>query len=520
MMRVILLALQYRERGDRRVESHRAHFQEAKMNEHHHHESDHSRDIIVSLFHQPPVSSIDLRKRLENIDRFHARQLVVDRLADKTVSDRDGPIILAVLDVLGVGDERRRLTNIALDQEREPRIRMWAAMSLAAEDPRMMDLLITELGPEGMAHLAENAVIELMTVQNPEKLGKTIRRALEEWHQELSAEKLLSRIEVCRQGLGISCADAYEETLRSPRIGNLRRKILDFFVDEGSDEGILFLEHLRTTAKKPTEKRALQATLLRLRSAQIDPHATDRQQTNGRALVSNCDGQGGFIVLGIFDNADSTQSISELYIHTDGEIRDGVVHPRLTRDNARKVVEELQQHTHCYFAEVPPEKGATLVFFGLERTGLMADIERREVRQAIRLFRRCLTQGGFETAPTRLPTEKLDLEKIRNLLSRPEYEETWMFDLNDLSNLGIKVEEVFEPDEEWITECAAQIGGTELARRVLAMAEHMAKWHSWKGETDESALLIAMADDVAARNEKSLLLHVMLERSADWIHAD
>ena len=478
-------------------------------------------DIIDGMFVHPPVSSIDVRKRLLDVDRGLGRQLVVDRLAAKSVGDRDGPIILAVLDVIGVGEERRRLTGIALDPEREPRVRMWAAMSLAGEDPRMMDLLITEIGPEGMAHLAENALIELLTIQNPLKIGRTIRRALEEWHHGLSSEKLLLRIDVCRQGLGISCAEAYGEVLESPRIRKLHSRILDCFVEEGSDEGIMFLENLRASAANAETRRTLQATLLRLRSAQIDPRSVQRRETGGgRALVSNCDGQGGFIVLGIFDNTDGTQSISELYIHADGEIRDGVVHARLKPADAGRVIEDLQSNTHCYFAEVPAEKGATLVFFGLERTGLLMDIERLEVRQAIRLFRRCFDSTNGEPKPSRMPRDKLKREAIRELLARPEYEDTWLLDLSDLSNLGITIQEQPTDDETWIKNCATQIGGTEIARRVLAMAEHMAKWHSWKGEQDASALLATLADDVAERTSQSLLLHVMLERLADWIHAE
>ena len=481
---------------------------------------DMTQGIMSALFEHPPVSSIELRKRLVDVDRGFARRIVVDRLAAKHVADRDGPLILAVLDVIGVGEERRRLTGIALAPEREPRVRMWAAMSLAGEDPRMMDLLITELGPEGMAHLAENALIELMTIQNPLKLGKTIRRALEEWHRDLSSEKLLTRIEMCRQGLGVSCAEAYGETLKSPKVGQLKQKILDYFVAEGSDDGILLLETMKAAASKSSERRTLQAALLRLRSAQIDPRKTATSAMDGRALVSNCDGHGGFIVLGIFDNADGTQSISELYIHADGEIRDGVVHARLSPEYADKVVEELQENTHCFFADVPVEKGATLVFFGLERTGLLMDIERREVRQAVRLFKRCFNQGNPEQADMRRHESAIEKDDIRRLLSRPEYEDTWLFDLNDLSDLGITFNEETTSGEDWIKSCAAQIGGTDLSRRVLAMAEHMAKWHSWKGEEDASHLLSALADDVAERNENSILLHVMLERLADWIQAE
>ena len=480
---------------------------------------DKTRRVIDKIFDQPPVSSIDLRNRLVDVNRPLSRKLMVDRLARRGVSDREGPLILAVLDVLSVGDERRRLTAVALDAKREAKVRMWAAMALAGEDPRMMDLLITELGPEGMAHLAENALVELMTIQNPVKIGKTILRALEEWHHELSAERLLARIDICRQGLGLSCAEAYDDAMRSPKLRKLRRVILDLFVAEGSDEGISYLETLKSDAAKPADRRDLQATLLRLRSARIDPKQLDKR-TSGRALVSNCDGHGGFIILGVFENPDHTKSISELYIHADGAIRDGVVHARLNDEDTERMIAHLRKNTHCYFVEVPVERGATLVGYGLERTGALADIERREMRQAIRFFRRVNLRDNSDADAKTSSKDSLNADDIRAVLARPEYEDTWLFDLSDLAGLGISLGDEGHTDDDWINACAAQIGGTELSSRVLAMAEHMSKWHTWKGEQEEAALLSAMADDIAEKSEDSLLLHVMLERFADWVHAE
>jgi hypothetical protein len=140
--------------------------------------------------------------------------------------------------------------------------------------------------------------------------------------------------------------------------------------------------------------------------------------------------------------------------------------------------------------------------------------------EIIRLFQQCFIQGSADTLPVKATRTKPDISEIRQLLSRPEYEDTWLFDVSDLSNLGISVSQESDSEGDWVRQCAAQIGGSELADRVLAMAEHMAKWHSWKGEEDASALLATLADDVAERNKDSLLLHVMVERLADWIHTE
>jgi hypothetical protein len=142
------------------------------------------------------------------------------------------------------------------------------------------------------------------------------------------------------------------------------------------------------------------------------------------------------------------------------------------------------------------------------------------MRQAIRLFKRALEQEGEENGTDTTAKKNLDAAEIRDVLARPEYEDTWLFDLSDLASLGISLGDENHADTDWINECAAQIGGTELSDRVLAMAEHMAKWHTWKGEQEAAALLSAMADDVAEKSANSLLIHVMLEKFADWIHAE
>lgn len=468
-------------------------------------------DATADLFAGPPKSSIDLRERLAPLHHPTVREAVVDKLEGADLSDRDGPLILAILDVIGIGDERPRLISIALNSRGEARVRMWAAMALAGDDPRMMDLLVTELGPEGMAHLAENALLDLITIQQPSRIGTTVVRALEEWHRDLSADRLLNRLEACRIGIGVSCVEAYGPSLLTRRLESLRPQILDFFVAEASDEGAEFILALRER-NDIGDRNKLQSALLRLRSAVIDPeHRTDR--FDGLGYVSNCDGNGGFIVLGVFDNPDATKSVSELYLHVQGDILDGVIHPRLRPEQTAEVIDQLKDDAGCHFVSVSMEETAALVAIGLDKTGTADDAERGEVRQALRLFARALPMPFVSEPPSPDFHSSLSKAAVEALLARVEYEDTWVFDASDLQAEGITLNESETPSAAWIQEATKRIAASGRREQIVAMAEHMAKWHRWNQEQDVSIFLTALAEDVRRSPDGGYLIHVMLERS-------
>ncbi len=467
---------------------------------------------MKGLFSSPCASRTELRERIANINLSCARRLVVNHLFSQDLAERHGPLILAVLDEIGIGEERPRLMELALDIRRAPRVRMWAAMALAGKDPNMMGLLIDDLGPGGMADLAENAVVELITIQSPERVGGTILRALSEWHRDPHSARLLRRIDACRKALGISCADAYHESLESNSLGGLRGKLLDYFVREGSEEGIALLERMRQETADEEEGRLLQSALLRLRSTRIDP-IKHKSEGKGRALVSNCDGQGGVLVLGIFENPDGTHSVSELYIRAGGGIIEGGVHGRIDRRSSDGIVRHHELDTNCLFVETTLGESAALIAGAATRTQEAVLIRRPEVRQAMMLFKQ--VDPGFRWGDDACcpPAPTASLEDIHALLSRPEYERTWIFDLEDWKRYGFST--AWAPERE--TEDARFLLDPEKARplraRLLAMAEHMARWHFWKGEDREAGLCLALLEDIRRDLQESDLVRAMWVRS-------
>ena len=477
---------------------------------------------IIALFSTCCVIRSEIRRQMENVDKVSARRIVVDQLCAPQVTETHGPLILAILDEIGVGEERLRLMALALDDQRPLRVRMWAAMALSGRDPDMMALLINDLEPNGMTDIAEDAVAELMTIQSPDKIGATVARAFREWHRATGIERLVDRVESCRTALGISCAETYSEALASKQLTPIWPKLIEYFVQEGSEEGIELLETRRNETGSDDERRRLQSALLRLRSIRIAP-AMRRAEVEGYGLVSNCDGQGGVLVLGVFENRDSTFSLSELYIRAGGGVVEGIVHGRIGLDSIEHITQHHALDANCAFAKTSLEASAALVLAAADRCEENKEgVARSEVRQAVTLFRQVEPASSRDETIHCLSVDDLSPDNICALLKRPEYKRTWIFDVEDLRRYGFST--TWTPEGKTGGDIGDQSRlhldnhrAEPLRKRLTAMANHMARWHFWRGETREAGLCLAMVSDVSGDLNESRLLQVIWERSREWL---
>lgn len=475
-----------------------------------------TRKVIADLFNHPPVNEAELKQRLQAVELHDARRLIVDKLESHSLPDRAGPLFLALMGEIGIARQKERLTKIALDLSRCSRERLWASMALASEDPKAMDMLAAELGPEGMGLLAELSLFELLTVQSSTDIGGSIATALINLMDDRPADELLSRIETCRKGIGVTCAGAYSESLKRSKLAILRPKILEQFVDEASEEGIQFLSLMRDTAPTAAEYRIYQAALLKLRSRQIEADRTE-EEVPGYALVSNCDGQGDFIVLGVVENADDTYTVADLCLRADGDVRDGAIYPRRNEKEVEEIASDIQHSLGCYFVEVSLSEAATLVDRSVRLTRDMNQMIPEEARPGVALLERCrrgFSWGQGSCCPP-APDEPTT-ESIRALLERPEYEDTWFFDAGDLGGINIEPPPAGNCIDDWIEGIIDRLDHN-VKSRLIAMAEHMAKWHYWNQEPKLSTLCRAIAARVRQGVENNPLIYVMLERSVETL---
>ncbi len=454
-------------------------------------------EIIGDLFSHPPTSDAALSQRMEPVDVTTARRLVIDRLDHGTLPDQAGPLFLAILGKLGIGRQKQRLMRIALDLGRASRDRLCAAIVLTNNDPRIMEQLVSKLGPDGMGYLAELPLFELLAVQDDKDIGAAVAEALEDIVDERSLKDLLDKIEVCRLNIGASCRAAYRDALCMESLIPIRNRMLAFFVQEGSDEGSKFLAELRDRATDGTAQKNYQAALLRLHSKRIESDRVD-EAPQGYAWVSNCDGQGGFFVLGVFEDAHKTFNVTDLFLHAGGDISDGAVYLRRSAIEVGEIKENMERELGCFFVEVTLAEAAKLIEINQTGTAKKKQVMSGDTLRAVASFDRvdgAFSWGEGSCCP---PVAAVYSSDVFKLMERPEYEDTWVFEASD-----------FDEEVE-----------SSVRFRLVAMAEHMARFHFWGGETKEAALCRALAASIRRDFSQSSLLRAILLRSRAFFLGD
>jgi hypothetical protein len=306
---------------------------------------------------------------------------------------------------------------------------------------------------------------------------------------------------------------AYGEALCKAALVSIRKKMLDFFVQEGSDEGSELLTLLRNRSVDDTERKDFQGALLRLHSKRIDP-ARLGETPRGYAWVSNCDGQGGFFILGVFENSDGTSNVVDLFLHAGGDICDGTVYPRRSVVEVDAIKKNMERELGCFFIEVALREAAKLIEINqmgpVEKKQTMSD----DTGRAVALFEavECAFRWGEGSCCP--PVAVVFPDDVYKLMERPEYEDTWFLELGDFSE---EREPSANPDQREDRMKANRVSRVEhsVRFRLIAMAEHMARFHFWKGETKEASLCRALAASVRKDFFQSPLVRGMLRRSMD-----
>src|SRR5262249_39633527 len=156
---------------------------------------------------------------------------------------------------------------------------------------------------------AAEAVADVLTEPTA---GDVVAEALATLPRELRGEAM-AYLEEVRRRAGTPAVLAYRELLHRDGLDDLRRPVLAAIVQEGRAEAAAELVQLRDEAPNAAARQELQRAILRLRTRAIEAPA-EAPAVKGRAHVGICDGQGAFVLLGCFENADGTTSIADLCI--------------------------------------------------------------------------------------------------------------------------------------------------------------------------------------------------------------
>ncbi|MBN1653025.1 MAG: hypothetical protein JXA30_04540 [Deltaproteobacteria bacterium] len=478
-----------------------------------------TRSVIEEIFIHPPISEAELQQRLSAADEKKARRLLTERLEQSRVRSEEFALFLEVYSILGIGEQRSRLLRIAADKQKDSLVRTLAMTVLADHDPQYLDKELENLDPQDFAQLADRPLIELMTSieVNPDT-AKEVTDFLLETPEEMR-EFLLFRLGKCRREAGVSAATVYAYALRCEALAPLHSIMIDAVVEEGNQDGIALLRELRLSAPNPEAHRLLQGALMRMGTRAIDPNYRAKPPV-GKAYLGSCDGQGAFVVVGCFAKPNGSSTTANLCIRAASDIRDGFVIARYTEAELQVAIKRLREGTGCEFVEISLEEAAALVASAEERTRALKLSLPEESRSAITLFRQFSRRSDREDEPQLAPPAAPSLSQVRRLLKKRIYR-SWYFDAGDLNEACVPPPPEIPAKRNWVRVAAAKLDIPSVRNRLVAMAEHMSKWHAYRGETEPAALCLALARSSESEFAESALVRVMLERTCEIVrHAE
>jgi hypothetical protein len=507
-----------------------------------------TRDVLADLIERPPLNEGELARRLRDLDPAEGRREIVDRLFAGSAPRDSLEMLAAALLHLGIGGQEARLERIAADARRG-RPERWTALSLVfSASPERANALLVDLGPQdGLRLMLQPAAQAIAYVVAEPEAGDAIAEALAALPHEMRPEAI-AYLEEVRRSAGTPAILAYRELLQREGLADLRDPVLQAIVDEGGAEAGAELVTLRDEAEDPGARQAFQRALLRLGTRAIEaPSAPVTVQ--GEAHLGICDGQGAFVLLGCFTNADGSTSIADLCIRAGGEVRDGFAAAALDEGEVASFFARMRESGLGDLAPLTLAEGAAVAFAGVERSRRAGIPVPDDARPAVLLFERARAAGaagegarpeGDLAAPALGPVTLAD---ARALLALPYYG-SWFFDAGDLGGAGVSLPgqgggagdgprsskrggaakraaspRRRKPRPEWFEAALVQLEGSEVAPRLRAMLAHMARWHALRGEAGPAGVCAAARAEAEASFHTGALPRAMLDRGVQVLQA-
>ncbi|MFO0579546.1 MAG: hypothetical protein U1A78_36575 [Polyangia bacterium] len=473
-----------------------------------------TQDALRGIFRHPPVNPAELEQRLRDLDVSSARRFLIDKLRAPQLGEAEGGLIISIFRVLGLGDATEALIELVCDREAQRRARAYALTSLLHEDGSVGERLRRSV-PEGeLLLLAAQPVFDvLVSVESDPAAAGEVASALEGLDPAMQPA-LFSQLEQLRRQVGTPAVIAYGEVLQRGSVTNpaVRKELIAALVEEGGADAAMLLQSLRDGEKDPLLRRELQGALLRLRTRSLDGQAQSLGEYSAR--ISSCDGQGAYFVLGSRKNPDGRVTLALLCVRAAADLRDGYVLTAQPPAQQKKLLQAFSAEAGTQFAQVSPPVACALIKGAVSRTLALGMPLPVDSLPALRFFERFEPQPLPAIEPA--PRSKLTAAALRKLLARPEYRVSWFFDDADLQSTNIPPERLppgpRSPLVAAVLQALHDSGGAGLTRRVVAMARHMALFHSLRGEVKEAALLSAAADATEQDFVRSPLCRVLLER--------
>ena len=466
---------------------------------------------IKSIFEQPPSGQAELEQRLSEIDVNVARESLVNLLMEGSLRAKHFSLFSAIVGQIGLGNLRYRLIDAVGNERTDLLIRKFAITALAQDDPDALSKEIAHLDHRIVKSLTDLPFVDLMIeVQMNSKKASEVTDLIIDSPVEMW-DFLLSSLENARRDVGTPASVAYAHALGVEQFVPLQKFMLEALIREGSKEALTLLTKLRDQCTDQECRKRFQGAILRIHTNAINVKKPAIKAPEGTAYVSNCDGQGAYLVLAKFKVSKKNQTTADICIRAATGIRDGFIIPGHADADFDDMLRKIEKETGAGFASIPLEQAAFLVNDAKRlASGLDGDFP-EQIDAPLRLF-----EQVEQSQPHALKAEKLShaacLKQLKQLFCQNMYS-TWFLDPGDLAESGISVPSRKSIGDGWFRKSADKLVDTPIQTRLLAMIKHMAKWHNWNGETEFSHLCAAAAKEAELDFGKSALVRVLLENS-------
>ncbi|MBW2261105.1 MAG: hypothetical protein JRG91_03950 [Deltaproteobacteria bacterium] len=416
-----------------------------------------AREAIERLM-QAPIQDLEkLTHVLTRAGTDASRTVLVDLVERGSGIQEDFAAIC--LPLIGPGLERDRLLALVRDRSICVHRRITAVMALGPGDPDLEQYMDEEDYDLIDGRIFDRLFQTILT--DPDGLSAISQLLMDQ--DAPKRPEVLERIERARRVLVLPPSVLYGQCLQEPGLADLHDRLLELVSPE------------RTASAAAPARR------------------------DATALVSSCDGTGAYQLLLHVERRDGRHSVASLCVRAGGDVRNGFSMTGVTRERVDELVERTASSSGSRLVPMEPEVASTLVRDAVDVTSSMP----ADCAAAVGFFG--LFDAGTSPAPT--PAASVTAEELSSLLEREAYMDAWFFDGGDLADI--------EPpptpaSRSWIERAARTMASTPARESVVAMARHMAMWHSLADEPASASMMAAAArmteDDFAT----SPLVHVML----------
>ncbi|MBI2373013.1 MAG: hypothetical protein HYV07_03340 [Deltaproteobacteria bacterium] len=405
---------------------------------------------------------------------------------------------------MGIGDERARFQRIVED-ERQPLSVRRAVLSIFDAPAEIKLPTLATVAIEDWLDLLAGAA------DDEDSAG-----AIADFFTRLPAgerDGAFDLFELSRKRTATSAARAYRAVLLCADLAALQKRVTQAIALEPASGDVELLEALASKALRKPVKRELARVAAEARAKARDPSETLLEDTI--VYVSECDGQGAFVVAAAFPTGPGRYFASHICIRASEDFRDGMCEPNLSRSQFEKLVAMLRDQLKGMSCQkIRVNEAATLIREAIERTTQLGQSIPESIRPAVDRF--------SAVVPAPLPVRKC-LQGVapsksdgflREVLRRRGHR-TWFFDPGDLASAGARVPKCGE-EAEWIRLTAAKLLRDPAIRaRLRGMTVHAANWYAWKGDLQAIAILAAAHTALASGTDDDALVLAMLEHTLE-----